>query len=212
MGTSELTRLQGAVARWPLVFLALCAFTVAVGLVVLGAGESLAVPVRGWLALRLSAARTPAPSAGRALALAAHNLPVAAWPLLLDAAGAGHSTRSRRIARCLVCGALGANAFPVGAAFSAYGIRVARFAPQIPLEWAALALGASVGLSLGPLRSKDRIAVLATLAALLAGAASVETFGVPHRPLRTPGVGNTLSGSTYLHTSVPGSSPCDGRC
>jgi hypothetical protein len=212
MGTSELTAPQGAVARWPLVFLALCAFTVAGGLVVLGAGDSLAVPVRGWLALRLSAVGTPAPSAGRALALTAHNLPVAAWPLLLDATGARHCTRGHRIAFCLICGSLAENAFPVGAAFGAYGIGVARFAPQLPLEWAALALGASAGLAQYPLTRKERIAVLAVIAALLAGAAGIETFAVPHRSLRTRGVGNTLSGSTYLRTSVPGSSLCGGRC
>ncbi len=175
MGTAELKR------SWLLVFGALTVATALSALTVGALGPALQTPVHSLLDLRLSAAATPAPSLERAFSLAAHNLPVTSWPLLLQAAGAQRSRRSEMVANTLLAATLGVNALLVGAAFGAYGPRLAWFVPQLPLEWAALAGGAAVWVAReGPVTSRGRAEAAATIAVLVLAAAALETYAVPH--------------------------------
>ena len=77
--------------------------------------------------------------------LAAHNIPIVAWPLLLGVLGA-HRHRLARQSPTASAGVLIANTLPVGAALGAYGAALLPYLPQLPLEWAGLALGASAWL------------------------------------------------------------------
>ena len=80
-------------------------------------------------------------------------------------------------------GALLANTTAVGAAIGTYGARLLPYIPQLPLEWAALALGASAWLvqRRRALLISDALGVLVLIATLLLMAGALETFGVPHR-------------------------------
>ena len=135
------------------------------------------------LAARLDPALNPSPGLGDVLALVAHNLPIAAWPILLGVIGANRSARGRIAADGLVGAALIANTAPVGAALAAYGPRLFPYIPQLPLEWAALTLGTSTWLMQRrrPLQLAEGIALFALTAALVLIAAVLETVAVPHR-------------------------------
>jgi hypothetical protein len=139
--------------------------------------------VRHWLRLRLQARETPPPSLGHVLALTAHNLPVAAWPLLLGAVGAHRHRLGRRTADALLVGCVAVNLVPVGAALGAYGPRLLPYLPQLPFEWAALAAGAASWITHreDPLRVRDGVLRLALIAGALLAAAVLETTAVPHR-------------------------------
>ncbi len=187
MGTTELTprpdrglRAAGF-RRWLSVYALIWAATVLLAGCVAICGRS-ADTARGLLDLHLSAAATPAPSLARVLGLAAHNLPVVAWPLLLDTAGARGSRTSRRTADALLVASVTANVVPVGAALGAYGPALVAFVPQLPLEWAALALGVTAwrGIKPRPDRPHRSLGRLSLIVVLVALAASLETFAVPH--------------------------------
>jgi hypothetical protein len=145
------------------------------------AGFGLGGLVRHWLGLRLDPAATAPPSLVAVGSLAAHNLPVCGWPLLLGAAGAGHSRRRCLVADGLVAAALAVNVSLAGAAFGAYGGRLLAYVPQLPLEWLALAAGAGGWLSAGT-RNDGRVRALAAVvtAAAVLGSAVVEIYAVPH--------------------------------
>lgn len=130
--------LRGA---WLRAYLGVWALTAMTGLVVLVAGPGVAAGVRGLLGLLLTSRF--APSIGRALSLWAHNTPIAAWPVLLCPLGAGRSRRSRMVGDLLVLACLVANTVPVGAALAAYGSQLLGWVPQLPVEWAGLAMGAA---------------------------------------------------------------------
>lgn len=140
-------------------------------------------PVRGLLALSLSPERNPPPDIGHVLALLAHNLPLAAWPLLLGVVGAHHHRLASRAADALIAGWLTANVLPVGAALGAYGSPLLAYLPQVPFEWAGLALGASAWLMQrhAPLTVRQGAALFAGIAGALLCAAFLETVAVPHR-------------------------------
>jgi len=131
---------------------------------------------------RLDPAATPPPGVDHALALLAHNLPIAAWPILLGATGAHRNSASRRAADVLVLTTLVANTAPVGAALGAYGLHLLPYLPHVPMEWAGLALGASAW-AIQRRRAMtvlEGVAISACVAALLLVAAAVETWCVPH--------------------------------
>lgn len=158
-------------------YLALWAITLAVAL---GTALCAAASARSLLGLRLDAA--PAPSLGRAAALAAHNLPIAAWPLLLSTLTVHERARSRALTDALVLGCAAANTLPVALALGAYRAALVPFVPQLPLEWGALAVGYGTWFSHRkrvPSRGR-RVALLALTAALSCAAAAVETYAVPH--------------------------------
>lgn len=151
---------------------------IAAGVAVAGPGA--ASFARSVLALRLTP--TAAPSIGHALAIAAHNIPIAAWPMLLAPIGATRSRRGRAIGDALVGACLLANTLPVGAAFAAYGTRLLPYVPQLPLEWAGLAGGPAwwIVVSRGAKGSRRAAAGWFLLAVALMGAAAfVETWVVP---------------------------------
>jgi hypothetical protein len=168
---------------WLVAYGAIWALTVGCAALVAMAGASLSVPVHHLLALRLTPASNPPPDPGRVLTLAAHNLPIASWPLLLGALGAERSRAGRRAADCLVLACVAVNVAPVGAALGAYGRTLLPYVPQLPLEWAALAAGAAAWLK----QRRDTVSIaeggvlLALLAVLLLCAAVTETVVVPHR-------------------------------
>ncbi len=176
------------VVTWLHAYAGVWGATLAAAAIVALIGGGLARLTRQLLELELSPAQTPPPQLSHVLALAAHNLPVAAWPLLLGLTGAGDHQYARRLADGLVVACLVANAAPVGAALGAYGPSVIAYIPQLPLEWAALALGYASWLTQRerPLRSQERLGLLAGILALLLAAATMETAVVPHRA-RTPG-------------------------
>lgn len=147
----------------------------------LGAGAQ--ARARGLIGARLDASVNPPPRMGHVLALAAHNLPIAAWPLLLGLTGAHRHRTARLGADALLAVVLIVNAAPVGATLAAYGARLIAFIPQLPVEWAALAFGAAAWLCQRDraLRPRQVLAVLGAIVALVAVAAVFETVAVPHR-------------------------------
>jgi hypothetical protein len=152
-----------------------------VALELLGAGAQ--QQTRELIGARLQASANPPPQLGHVLALAAHNLPIAGWPLLLGVIGAQRQRIARLGADVLVAVALIVNTAPVGAALAVYGSRLIAFIPQLPLEWAALALGAGAWLCQREraLTPRQTLGVLGAIAALVAIAAVLETVAVPHR-------------------------------
>jgi hypothetical protein len=168
---------------WLLAYTATWVLTITAGALVAIYPAQLRHPVRGLLELSLSPERNPAPNIGHVLALIAHNLPLGAWPLLLGVVGAHRHRLARRIADVLVAGWLAVNVLPVGAALGAYGSPLLAYLPQVPFEWAALALGASAWLMQRqvPLTIRQGAALFAVIAGVLLCAAVLETVAVPHR-------------------------------
>lgn len=181
MATTELSAIgRRPGGAWALAYAALWAGTLAAAALVALAGHTLTAPVKATLALRLTA--TSQPRAGRALALAAHNIPIACWPLLLGL-GPRRSPRTRAALDALIGACALANTITVGAALGAYGSALIPYIPQLPLEWAGLAGGYGAWLieRARPLRGSERLALLSATVALLALAAASETYAVPHR-------------------------------
>jgi hypothetical protein len=148
------------------------------------AGAPLVDPIRGFLDLALDPARNPPPHFGSVLLLAAYNLRLSAWPLLLGPWGAHRSHIQSRAADALLLVLLIANASQVGAAVGAYGTRaLLPYLPGLPLEWAAIALGATAWLRQRQreMTPRSALATLTLIAILLLGAAVLETVAVPHR-------------------------------
>jgi hypothetical protein len=146
-------------------------------------GASLVLPIRQLLGLRLAAGVNPPPGVEHVLTLSAHNVPICAWPLLLGVVGAHRHRLARRLGDGLVLACMIANTLPVGAALGACGTRLLPYLPQLPLEWAALALGASGwliqrrrALSIG-----EGLWSVALIVCVLLCAAVLETAAVPHR-------------------------------
>jgi hypothetical protein len=140
-------------------------------------------PVRHLMGVSLNPQRNPPPKIGHVLALLAHNLPLAAWPLLLGVVGAHRHHLARQITDTVVAAWLTANVLPVGAALGAYGSTLLAYLPQVPFEWAALALSTSTWLlqRRDPLTVGEGVALFALIAGALLCAAILETVAVPHR-------------------------------
>jgi hypothetical protein len=161
-------------------YLAVWAITLAVAaLTALVAGES----VRSTLGLALGATVDPPASPARVCLLAIHNLPICAWPLLLGSLRLRPGSRWRRLADIVVAACALANVLPVAAALGGYGWALVPYVPQLPLEWAALAVGFGswVAERRQGLAGRERLALLAAIAALALAAALLETYAVPHR-------------------------------
>lgn len=159
------------------------AITLASAAIVAAAGGTLEDGVRHVLMLSLSPRRTATPELGQAVALAAHNIPIACWPLLLGVLGAEQKPTSRHLADALLAASILVNAMPVGAALGAYGAALLPYIPQLPLEWGGLALGISGWLlqRKRALRPRETITLLTLAGLVLACAATVETFCIPHQ-------------------------------
>jgi hypothetical protein len=139
--------------------------------------------VRRLVGARLDPALNAPPALDHVLALAAHNFPITAWPILLGVVGAHRNARPRLVGDALVLTTLVVNTAPVGAALGAYGVALLPYLPQLPVEWAALALGASGWLiqRRRPLTPLEGLVLFAATVALVLGAAVIETVAVPHR-------------------------------
>jgi hypothetical protein len=155
-------------------------------MLVLAAGTALAAvgarrSVRHLLGLSLKP--DPAPQVGHVLALAAHNIPIVSWPLLLGVMGAHRSRVGRGVADTMVAACVFANVLPVGAALGAYGAQLLPYLPHLPLEWGSLALGASGWLVQRrvALTVREGLGLFAVIAGVLVCAAILETVAVPHR-------------------------------
>ena len=133
----------GLPALWLHAYAGVWVATLAPAAVVALVGRPLAQPARRLLGLALSAQRNPPPHVGHVLALAAHNIPIAAWPLLLGVLGAHRYRLATHVADGVLLACIIANTLPVGAALGAYGTALLAYIPQLPLEWGGLALGAS---------------------------------------------------------------------
>jgi hypothetical protein len=151
-------------------------------LVVIGAGR-LKAQVSHVLGARLDPQLNAPPQIGHVLELAAHNLPIAAWPVLLGAVGAHRHPTTRTIADVLVATAMTANILIVGSALGAYGTALLPYVPQLPLEWAGLALGVSSWLvqRRQALTVREGALCVGVMACVLLLAAALETIAVPHR-------------------------------
>jgi hypothetical protein len=185
MAAAELTgrageRRSGAGGAIGRVYLALWALTLGVGALT---DALAAAPARGVIGLALRASGNPAPSPGRVFELAVHNLPICAWPLLLGSLALERGSRWRHVADVVVAACALANVLPVAAALGGYGWALFPYMPQLPLEWAALAVGyGSWTLEREyPLGRTERLRLLGVLSVLLLVAAALETCGVPHR-------------------------------
>jgi len=139
--------------------------------------------VRAAMGLAVRASANRPPSLGDVLALAAHNVPVCAWPLLLGSLRLTAGSGWRRAADILLATCALANVLPVAAALGGYGWALVAYVPHLPLEWAALAVGYGSWIAERdhPLAGHERLGLLGVLCALLIGAAVLETCAVPHR-------------------------------
>jgi len=144
------------------------------------------VPAAGRLArhtldLPLRPASTPTP--WRMVDIALTNALVISVPLLLRLlVGERPGRAARRRSAGLLVVWLAGNVIPVGAAIGAYGTPIVSYLPQLPLEWAALAMALAGYRHARP--SERRGAVLALGAAVIAvtltAAAALETYATPH--------------------------------
>ena len=146
-------------------------------------GASVRALVRHLLGLHLGPEWNPAPSVARVFALVAHNVPIAAWPLLLGVVGAHRHHLARRIADILVVACMIVNVVPVGATLGAAGSALLPYIPQLPFEWAGLAFGAGawVAQRKRALTVAEGLTVLAMTSGVLLAAAALETLAVPYR-------------------------------
>ena len=166
---------------WLVAFALLWALTLLANLAT-AALPLLATAARELLVLHLAATTNPPPSAGRVLAIAAHNIQAAGWPLLLPLLGAQHRAWSRTLADTAVLASVTVNAALVGLALGAYHVRLLPYVPQLPLEWAGVAVApADWWLNRTATRGSSRRVALVALAVSIVSAAVVETVCVPHR-------------------------------
>jgi hypothetical protein len=174
---------SGLPALWLYAYAGVWAATLAPAAVVALVGRPLALPARRVLGLALSAQRNPPPQVAHVLAVAAHNVPIASWPLLLGVLGAHRHRLAMHVADGLLVACMILNTLPVGAALGAYGTAVLAYIPQLPLEWGGLALGAGGWLvqRRRALTASEGIGVFALTACVLLCAAVLEAVAVPHR-------------------------------
>jgi hypothetical protein len=173
----------GLPATWLHAYAAIWIATLVPAAIVALVGQPLALPARHLLALTLTAQRNPPPHVGHVLALAAHNIPIASWPLLLGVLGAHRNRLATHIADGVLLACIIVNILPVGAALGAYGGSVLPYLPHLPVEWGDLALGASAWLAQRrqALTVSEGIGLFVLIAGLLVCAAVIETVAVPHR-------------------------------
>jgi len=173
----------GLPATWLHAYAAVWIATLAPAATVALVGQPLVLPARHLLALALSARRNPPPQVGHVIELAAHNIPIASWPLLLGVLGAHRNRLATHVADGVLLACIIVNTLPVGVALGAYGGAVLPYLPHLPMEWGGLALGASAWLARRrqALTVSEGIGMFALIACVLLCAAALETVAVPHR-------------------------------
>jgi hypothetical protein len=123
------------------------------------------------------------PALHRLLSLFGANVRATCWPLLPCGLGAWRFTWLHRLTHAAVSLSVAVNLLPVGAALGIYGSRLIPYLPQLPLELCAVTSGAMCWrlCCLRGLRRLHLVAISCTMFLLLAAAAVLETWGVPHR-------------------------------
>lgn len=135
-----------------------------------------------WIGDRLLLEPHTVPSIGAAADLFAHNLLAAGWPLVFVLLQLHRAAWQREFGTLLLGGFLIVNASFVGAASGVAGDALVPYVVHLPVEWAALAVSATAWLVAckRPL-SRTALAVLVVaFVSLLAAAAMLETYAVPH--------------------------------
>lgn len=173
----------GLPGAWLDAYAAIWLATLSSALLVALTGQRLVRPARQLLGLSLTPDRNVSPDLGHVLVLAAHNIPIVAWPLLLGVIGADRHRVGRRLADIVLLACILVNVVPVGVALGAYGTPLLPYVPQLPLEWAGLALGASAWLVQRhrALTLREGLVWFALIVGVLLCAAALETVAVPHR-------------------------------
>jgi hypothetical protein len=122
-----------------------------------------------------------------ALAILEHNLRVLAAPFLLWLLRPDTSRLGRAIGDVLMIALVAASALPVGVELGRWRGRLIPYLPQLPLEWAALAVAIAVWLTIrrAPSRPQHLALPAVLILALLTAAASLETWATPHRHPQT---------------------------
>jgi len=157
---------------------------VVIGFTTLGIGLALADPT-------LAGATRPHPtltgSLRDAVAILQNNARVLATPFLLVVLGFPQSRLGRRAGDIILTALTAASTTPVGLELGRWQGRLLPYIPQLPLEWAALAVALGAWLSARANQaSRRRIVVLAAGATvLLVGAAAIETWCTSHRHARS---------------------------
>jgi len=156
-----------------------------IGLTALGIGLALVDPT-------LAGSSRPHPtltgSLGDAAGILQNNARVLAAPFLLVVLDFPQSSLGRRAGDLIVGALTAASTIPVGLELGRWQGRLLPYLPQLPLEWAALAVAVHVWISGRSGRAPThRLMVLAGLTlALLIAAASLETWATPHRAPQAP--------------------------
>ena len=134
---------------------------------------------------------------GTAAGIFANNLGLLTVPFALCLLGYNTDRISRHTGDLLVLVLVAVNALTVGVELGRWRGQLIPYIPQLPLEWTALAVAASVWLTARtqPV-SRARLMILAaTIVLLLAAAAALETWGTPHRKSRTEEVSSPVHGA-----------------
>jgi hypothetical protein len=142
---------------------------------------------------------------GEASSIFINNLRVLAAPFALWALGFSSARHTRQLGDLLVFGLAALNTLEVGIELGRWGFELVPYVPQLPLEWAALVAALFAWLTArnqNPPR-RHMLLLAAAVIALLAGAAIVETWCVPHlrsdrTRVETP-ARSRLSGAAVSH-------------
>jgi hypothetical protein len=178
MVTTELTHIRQTSSS-------VLAASAVIGLTAFGIGLALIDP-------GLAGSTRPHPTLTGSLADAAgilqNNARVLSVPFLLLLLGFPHSRLGRRAGDLIVIALTGASTIPVGIELGRWQGRLLPYLPQLPVEWAALAVAVHVWIAARNGRaSTHRLLVLAGLAlVLLIAAASLEIWATPHRAPQAP--------------------------
>jgi hypothetical protein len=167
----------------------------------------------GVLAPALAGNVRPHPALTGTLATAAgifaNNLWLLAAPFALCLLGYNTDQVSRHTGDLLVLVLVAVNALRVGVELGHWRGQLIPYVPQLPLEWTALAIAASVWLTARtqPVSRRRLMILAAAIVLLLAAAAAFETWGTPHRKSQTGEV------STSVHRAgEPDAVVGDGGC
>jgi hypothetical protein len=151
-----------------------------IGFTTLGIGLALVDPA-------LAGSTRPHPaftgSVGDAVAILQNNARVLATPFLLVLLGFPRSRLGRRAGDLILTALTAASTIPVGLELGRWQGRLLPYIPQLPLEWAALALALGAWLTTRADQASRRqlVVLAASITVLLVGAAAIETWCTPHR-------------------------------
>jgi hypothetical protein len=176
--------------------------TAAGAVIALTAAGAAAAAIDPGLAATTAPHPTLTGSLDDALGILQNNVRVLAVPYLLWLVGFPHSRVGRHAGDLLMVALLAGSGLPVGVELGRWRARLLPYVPQLPVEWAALAVAITAWLLIRTGAAEYRhIWVLAGVtAALLVLAAGLETWATPHR---AP-AGTTIGGRQAETVAIPG--------